>query len=91
MSDVRDAAPVETLTGSLREFRDPLGSDLLTRVNDFFAWQDLRRSHGFWPYSKSTEEAPQAICSAKDDAGNGFRGLNFASQDYLSLSSHPSI
>jgi glycine C-acetyltransferase len=83
--------PVEALTGSLREYRDPRGTDLLERVEPFFAWQDLRRQHGFWPYSKSTEEAPQAVCTAKDDAGRQFRGVNFASQDYLSLSSHPAI
>jgi 7-keto-8-aminopelargonate synthetase-like enzyme len=83
--------PYETLSGSLREFRDPRGPDLFARVNDFYRWQDLRRSHGLWPYSKSTEDAPKATCSAKDDAGRAFRGVNFASQDYLSLASHPAI
>jgi glycine C-acetyltransferase len=83
--------PLETLTGSLREYRDPRGADLLGRVNDFYRWQDLRRSHGLWPYSKSTEEAPKPTCAAKDDAGRSFRGVNFASQDYLSLASHPMI
>src|SRR5258708_30441054 len=37
------------------------------------------------------DEAAQGICAAKDDAGRGFRGVNFASQDYLSLASHPAI
>jgi 7-keto-8-aminopelargonate synthetase-like enzyme len=83
--------PLETLTGSLREFRDPRGVDLLGRVRDFHRWQDLRRSHGLWPYSKSTEDAPKPTCSAKDDSGRSFRGINFASQDYLSLASHPAI
>lgn len=83
--------PLETLTGSLREYRDPRGADLLGRVNAFYSWQDLRRTHGLWPYSKSTEDAPKPTCSAKDDAGRSYRGVNFASQDYLSLSSHPSI
>ena len=86
-----DDLPLETLTGSLREFRDPRGPDLLGRVKDFHRWQDLRRSHGLWPYSKSTEDAPKTSCAAKDDAGRSFRGVNFASQDYLSLSSHPAI
>ena len=83
--------PLETLTGSLREFRDPRGADLFGRVKEFFRWQDLRRSHGLWPYSKSTDGAPKPTCSAKDDAGRSFRGVNFASQDYLSLASHPAI
>jgi 7-keto-8-aminopelargonate synthetase-like enzyme len=83
--------PLETLTGSLREYRDPRGADLLGRVDDFYRWQDLRRKHGLWPYSKSTEDAPKPTCSAKDDAGRSYRGVNFASQDYLSLASHPMI
>jgi len=91
MYEVLGVAPVETLTGSLREFREPRGRDLLGRVREFYDWQDLRRAHGYWPYSKSTEDAPLAICAAKDDAGRAFQGVNFASQDYLSLSSHPAI
>jgi glycine C-acetyltransferase len=88
---VDDITPVETLTGSLREYRDPHGVDLFARVEGFYRWQDLRRRHGYWPYSKSIEDAPQPFCAAKDDAGRSFHGVNFASQDYLSLASHPAI
>jgi 7-keto-8-aminopelargonate synthetase-like enzyme len=83
--------PVEALTGSMRDFRDLHGSDLLGRVENFYLWQELRRRHGLWPYSKSTEEAPRALCTAKDDSGTSFHGLNFSSQDYLGLSSEPEI
>jgi glycine C-acetyltransferase len=86
-----DVSPVEALTGSLREYRDPLGVDLFARVEEFYRWQDLRRRHGYWPYSKSIEDAPQPVCAARDDAGHSFHGVNFASQDYLSLASHPAI
>lgn len=86
-----DDVPVEALAGSMRDFRELKGIDLIGRVEPFYHWQDLRRSHGLWPYSKSTEAAPLAICMAKDDAGASFRGINFASQDYLGLSSHPEI
>jgi glycine C-acetyltransferase len=82
---------LDPLTGSLREYRDPRGRDLFGRVESFFEWQDLRRRYGYWPYSKSTDEAPQPVCAARDDAGRAFWGVNFASQDYLSLSSHPAI
>src|SRR5690606_34062426 len=34
---------------------------------------------------------PQARCEARSDTGARFSGINFASQDYLSLSSHPAI
>jgi 7-keto-8-aminopelargonate synthetase-like enzyme len=86
-----DVDPVEALTGSMRDFRELHGTNLVGRVEEFYRWQDLRRSRGLWPYSKSTEEAPLAVCAAKDDSGASFRGLNFASQDYLSLSSDAEI
>lgn len=83
--------PHEALTGSMRDFRVLTGTDVIGRVDPFYRWQNLRRQHGLWPYSKSTEQAPLASCAAKDDAGVPFSGLNFASQDYLSLSSDPEI
>jgi 7-keto-8-aminopelargonate synthetase-like enzyme len=83
--------PVEALTGSMRDFRELQGKDLIARVGSFYEWQDLRRRHGLWPYSKATEQAPLAICAARDDSGARFSGLNFATQDYLGLSSDPEI
>ena len=83
--------PVEALTGSMRDFRELRGVDLMARVEGFYHWQESRRLHGLWPYSKSTKDAPRAICTAKDDSGTSFWGLNFASQDYLGLSSDPEI
>src|SRR3954466_15612582 len=91
MHYIDDDLPLPALTGSLREYRNPQGRDLLSRVEDFYNWQHLRRKHGFWPYSKSTEQAAPNGCGAKDDAGRRFRGVNFAAQDYLSLASHPAI
>ncbi len=91
MLDFSPSIPVEALTGSLRDYREPHGTDMFARVESFFRWQDLRRQHGYWPYSKSTEVAPQPICEALDDAGREIKGINFASQDYLGLASHPAI
>jgi 7-keto-8-aminopelargonate synthetase-like enzyme len=79
------------LTGSMRDFRVPGGADLLGRTEGFFRWQDLRRQSGLWPFSRATEDGPRTVCAAQDDSGNRMRGVNFASQDYLSLSSHPDI
>jgi len=86
-----NATPVEALTGSLRDYRDLRGADLLGRVEHFFRWQDLRRQHRLWPYSRATEEAPKTVCAAQEDTGARFGGVNFGSQDYLSLASHPGI
>jgi 7-keto-8-aminopelargonate synthetase-like enzyme len=83
--------PSAALTGSMRDFRVPGGADLLGRTEGFFRWQDLRRQSGLWPFSRATEDGPRTVCAAQDDSGNRMRGVNFASQDYLSLSSHPDI
>jgi glycine C-acetyltransferase len=85
------AIPEGALTGSLRDFRTPIGSDMLERVSGFYAWQDMRRQHRLWPYARSTASAPKTHCTAKSDAGETIEGVNFASQDYLSLASHPAI
>ena len=82
---------VQALTGSMRDFRELHGKDLIARVGGFYDWQQARRERGLWPYSKSTEQAPLACCSAKDDTGVRFSGLNFATQDYLGLASDPEI
>jgi len=91
MYDGSDYTPPQALTGSMRDFRHPKGADLLERIEVFYKWQNLRREHGLWPFSRSTEERPSTVTAARDDAGGRIRGVNFASQDYLSLSSHPAI
>jgi 7-keto-8-aminopelargonate synthetase-like enzyme len=83
--------PVGALGGSMRDFRFPGGADLLRRVEGFYQWQDARRQCGLWPFSRSTETGPTATVTASDDRGRSMKGVNFASQDYLSLASHPVI
>lgn len=83
--------PDTALSGSMRDFRLPKGANLLSRTHDFFAWQDQRRSYGLWPFSRALETGPRTECDAVDDSGHASSGVNFASQDYLSLSSHPAI
>lgn len=81
----------QALTGSMRDFRELDGNDLLARVAPFHQWQENRRSQRLWPYSKSTQKAPLAVCTALDDSGAKFTGLNFGTQDYLGLSSDPEM
>lgn len=83
--------PVQALTGSVRDFRDLQGNDLMARVGSFYDWQEVRRQRSLWPYSKSTQKAPLTTCTALDDSGVQFAGLNFGTQDYLGLSSDPEI
>jgi glycine C-acetyltransferase len=51
----------------------------------------LRRSEGFWPYCRSTDAGPRSQCKIADDIGRDAIGVNFGSQDYLSLSTHPAV
>jgi glycine C-acetyltransferase len=75
----------------MRDFRYPKGADLQERIGGFYKWQNVRRETGLWPFSRSTDDGPSTVCAARDDAGQKIYGVNFASQDYLSLSSHPEI
>lgn len=86
-----DGVPEFALQGSMRDYRVMEGRDLLTRCDAFYDWQDTRRQSGTWPFSRSTESGPSASCSVRDDTGHMVHGVNFASQDYLSLSSHPKV
>ncbi len=81
----------EALKGSLRDFRAIPGFDMIHRTDGFFDWQNTRRECGLWPYAKSTATAPRTHCEAKNDDNSAIKGVNFASQDYLSLASHPDV
>jgi glycine C-acetyltransferase len=86
-----DGVSEAALQGSMRDYRVPQGADLLTRTHSFFHWQDTRRQSGTWPFARSTETGPAAACAIRDDAGVLSKGVNFGSQDYLSLSTHPAL
>lgn len=86
-----DGVPEQALRGSMRDFRVPSGTDLLDRCGAFYDWQNTRRLSGTWPFSRSTETGPASSCAVRDDRGMLTNGVNFASQDYLSLSSHPAV
>jgi 7-keto-8-aminopelargonate synthetase-like enzyme len=83
--------PPRALEGSMKDFRVMEGASLLDRCDAFFEWQDIRRQSGTWPFSRSTETGPGESCAVRDDRGRLSEGVNFASQDYLSLSSHPAV
>lgn len=79
------------LLGSMRDYRVQAGTDLSKRGDNFFKWQNVRRENGVWPFSRSTQAGPGTVCDAADDGGHAIHGINFASQDYLSLSAHPAM
>jgi 7-keto-8-aminopelargonate synthetase-like enzyme len=89
-SNDKSALP-STLTGSLREYRVVEGVDLLRRIGGFETWQFQRFREGFWPYSRATDAGPRPSGAVRDELGRKTVGVNFGSQDYLSLSAHPAI
>jgi 7-keto-8-aminopelargonate synthetase-like enzyme len=92
MSDqIEFAGSFDALGGSMRDFRYLPGSNLLDRVEAFYDWQQARRAVGVWPLGRSTEHGAFSRATARTDEGLLFEGVNFASQDYLSLNSHPAI
>ncbi|OBA57597.1 8-amino-7-oxononanoate synthase [Mycobacterium sp. 1100029.7] len=75
----------------MQDFRQLSGDDIIARVDGFYQWQDCRRDHGLWPFGRATEAGPRRHATVYDDGGRTMSGVNFASQDYLSLSGHPDI
>ncbi len=78
-------------TDFVSSYAQPGGPDLLGRTEAFFQWQDARRQAGLWPYSRSLDGAPRAACAVRSETGTCAVGLNFLSQDYLSLSTHSQV
>ena len=79
------------LGGDVAQYREVPGRDLLDRLTQHSIWSTARLRNGVEPYSKYTRGAIKNHSIAFDRAGRRFEGPNFASQDYLSLASHPNI
>jgi 7-keto-8-aminopelargonate synthetase-like enzyme len=88
---VAEATVPAALTGSMQDFRQLSGGDLIDRLDAFYRWQDVRREHCLWPFGRATEAGPRRQATVHDDSGRKMAGINFASQDYLSLSGNPEI
>ncbi len=79
------------LGGSVADFLDVSGKDILGRLQPHTDWWNARHEFGLDPYSKASSGPILAECQAGDRKGRLWYGVNFASQDYLSLASHPKI
>jgi glycine C-acetyltransferase len=85
-------AGVDPLRGSFAEFARPSGPDLMARTAAIVPWIAARREAEVWPYARAVESAPGATTRAEaEDVTRVREGLNFATQDYLSLASHPAV
>jgi 7-keto-8-aminopelargonate synthetase-like enzyme len=79
------------LAGNAAQFAHPRGPDLVRRTAALEDWCANRTAHGVWQYARALDGAPDPVAQVREEGARGVRGLNFASQDYLSLSSHPAI
>ena len=86
-----DLPPFDPLQGTTRDYRDPTGPGLLARTASFEAWRQQRADRGYWPYSRALHAAPATETRVSDAAGGFTQGVNFASQDYLSLATSPQL
>jgi len=66
-------------------------TDLLARWDESGEWWEKRVQHGLDPYQKYSTSRVGAFIEGAHRDGTAFKGNNFASQDYLSLSSHPKL
>ena len=82
---------VDPLRGSFAEFARPSGPDLMARTAAILPWVESRRQAEVWPYARAVSAAPGATTRAESETPAMREGLNFATQDYLSLASHPSV
>ncbi len=82
---------VDPLRGSVAEFARPTGPDLMARTEPIVPWIMARREAEVWPYARAVSGACGPTARAEAETSELREGLNFATQDYLSLASHPSV
>jgi len=94
--DVAQLVACGALRGNVAQFAQPRGPDLVKRTEPLDAWCALRAAHGVWQYARAVDGAPGPEARVREegtasDAAGAMAGVNFASQDYLSLASHPAV
>jgi glycine C-acetyltransferase len=82
---------VDPLRGSFAEFARPAGANLVSRTAKIVPWIQARREARVWPYARAVRGGIGATAHAEGETSEIREGLNFATQDYLSLSSHPAV
>lgn len=78
-------------SGSAADFRSINGASLEQRVAALAHCYNERLKYGLWPYNKSTRSAPATTTIQVEETGRSVTGVNLASQDYLSLGTHPAV
>ncbi|MBI5767219.1 MAG: pyridoxal phosphate-dependent aminotransferase family protein [Verrucomicrobia bacterium] len=93
-ASVRTDAPAslpDPLGGTWRDFHALSGPDLARKTVALAAWTDARVRGGSFPFARRLTAAPGPSATLRGLNGVTQSGLNFCSQDYLALASHPEI
>ncbi|WP_374000877.1 aminotransferase class I/II-fold pyridoxal phosphate-dependent enzyme [Massilia sp. CFBP 13647] len=93
-ADVAQLEACGALRGSVAQFAQPRGANLMRRTEALDSWCRLRAQHGVWQYARALDGAPGPESNLHEEGAppdTATRGINFASQDYLSLAAHPAI
>ena len=72
-------------------FAHPKGSHLTQRTRPLGDWVEMRTELDTWPYARTLQERPETVTRLESQNGRRVQGINFGSQDYLGLASHPAI
>ncbi|AUP79297.1 aminotransferase class I/II-fold pyridoxal phosphate-dependent enzyme [Flavivirga eckloniae] len=73
------------------DFGIPIGPNILKRVDDYYEWYNARNDCNTWQYARTLKSFPGTNASMFDANERHIDGINFASQDYLSMGSHPKV
>ena len=79
------------LEGSFADFVRLSGTSLELRARRYYEWRRKRLEQGVWPFSTHLQSPPGPQVTVTDEAGKERSGVNFASYDYLGLSTHPEV
>lgn len=79
------------LEGSTPQYLKTEGKNVLDRLTPLTDWLDHRYELGLDAYSKYTEGEIRPTVKTHGRKGKLYEGINFASQDYLNLASHPAV
>ena len=91
LNDETDGVESFALDKNAYDFYRPAGANLLRRTDDYYAWVEARRNTELWQYSRTLEASPSNVSALRNDLGRLAKGINYNSQDYLSLNTHPAV
>jgi glycine C-acetyltransferase len=88
-----DVAPgyASVFTKHLGNFANPKGSHLLDRTAPLGEWLDRRAELNTWPYARTLMARPTTETVLESQNARRVAGMNFGSQDYLGLTTHPEV